>query len=241
MNDLDPKSMRMLMGVTVICIVFSLLVGHAYNVYKPQKSQKASYTQEDITRKVNAEVQRIESEKRREQELKAMERSIFGGGSANDIVDDEDIPEPVKLPLINKKKKDLPDLEPLSQDDLPMEAKVANGEAVSKVTNAYGEVFASAMKYKKAREYENSLAELKRALSLVENEEQKADCYEQAAIIHAKTKHYGSALSNAHKAYNCHPSASREALLARLYYRTGNVDRANNYIDKVLKKDFSLD
>ena len=73
------------------------------------------------------------------------------------------------------------------------------------------------------------------------DEKTKAYCYEQIATIHAIEKHYGTALSFAQKAYNTYPSTQREILLARLYYKTGNIEKATNRVNNILKRDFDQD
>lgn len=69
----------------------------------------------------------------------------------------------------------------------------------------------------------------------------KAYCFEQIATIHAIEKHYGTALSFAQKAYNTYPNTQREILLARLYYKTGNIEKATNRVNNILKRDFDQD
>ena len=54
-------------------------------------------------------------------------------------------------------------------------------------------------------------------------------------------KRYGTALSYAQKAYNTYPTSSREMLLARLYYKTGDLDKATKRMNNVLQRDFASD
>ena len=60
-------------------------------------------------------------------------------------------------------------------------------------------------------------------------------------ISDAIVKKYGSAMSYAQKAYNLSPSTNRELLLARLYYKTGDVDKATKRVNNILQRDFSID
>lgn len=83
-----------------------------------------------------------------------------------------------------------------------------------------------------------AVSEYQKASSATDDAELKAKCYEEIALIYAKSRRYGSALSAAQRAYNTSPSTAREVLLARLYYKTGDIDKASKRIDNVLKRDF---
>ena len=60
------------------------------------------------------------------------------------------------------------------------------------------------------------------------------------SIDEMKSLIYGSALSAAQRAYNLAPSSHREVLLARLYYKTGDIDKATSRVNNVLRRDFSI-
>ena len=60
------------------------------------------------------------------------------------------------------------------------------------------------------------------------------------AIVYAISKRYGSAISAAQRAYNIAPTSNREMLLARLYYKTGDTERATAKANNVLRRDFGL-
>ena len=76
---------------------------------------------------------------------------------------------------------------------------------------------------------------------LTQDSNSKAQNYAEAAKAYASLKRYGTALSYAQKAYNLYPTTEREVLLARLYYKTGEYDKANIRMNNVMKRDFSLD
>ena len=95
--------------------------------------------------------------------------------------------------------------------------------------------------YKKAGDYLKA-AETYASMADAETEaDKKADLYEAASQAYGMGKRYGTALSYAQRAYNLSPSTSREVLLARLYYKTGDIDKANDRMNNVLRRDFSAD
>ena len=77
--------------------------------------------------------------------------------------------------------------------------------------------------------------------SLTDDKSSIATSYEGIASIYAARHKYGSALSYATRAYNMSPSSSRELLLARLYYKTGDMEKATRRINNILHRDFSDD
>lgn len=105
----------------------------------------------------------------------------------------------------------------------------------------FDKTFAEAKTLVDSKQLVKAITEYQNALTLAENSKQKAACYEEIARIYALAKKYGTALSFAQKAYNTSPSTSREVLLARLYYKTGNADKASDRINNVLRRDFNLD
>ena len=101
--------------------------------------------------------------------------------------------------------------------------------------------FLTAQKYKRDRQFVKALQEYQKIPAITNDTSMVARSYEEIATIYAIVKKYGTALSYAQKAYNMSPSSSREMLLARLYYKTGDIDKATRRINNVLQRDFSSD
>ena len=99
----------------------------------------------------------------------------------------------------------------------------------------------SAKKLKTEKQYIKAIEELHKVPAITTNVSIQACAYEEIANIYAIVKHYGTALAFAQKAFNISPSSSREILLARLYYKTGDIDKATRRINNVLQRDFSQD
>ena len=104
----------------------------------------------------------------------------------------------------------------------------------------YNSELSQARKLRNDKKYIEAVTEYQEIISNTEDKALQALCYEEVAVMYASIKKYGSALSVAQKAYNTQPSTSREVLLARLYYKSGNIDKATTRINNVLRRDFSI-
>ncbi len=102
-------------------------------------------------------------------------------------------------------------------------------------------VMAKAYQLKQSKQYVQAIEEFNKVQNISKNPEEVAKSYEEIATIYAIVKRYGTALSFAQKAYNTYPSTSREMLLARLYYKTGDIDKSTKRINNVLQRDFASD
>ena len=134
-------------------------------------------------------------------------------------------------------------------DELPQEASAENlsnsttntEPAAPSVEEQVLKIFVDAGKLKKDKQYVKAIEEYQKISTITQDTDTIAKSYEEIAAIYAIVKRYGTALSYAQKAYNMSPSSSREMLLARLYYKTGDMDKATRRINNVLQRDFSAD
>ena len=99
----------------------------------------------------------------------------------------------------------------------------------------------NALKYKNSKEYTKALDEYTNVLKNTSDNDVKAICYQEISYIYAINKRYGTELSYAQQAYNLVPNSERELLLARLYYKTGDIDKASKRVNNVLKRDFFIE
>ncbi|MBQ4115274.1 hypothetical protein IJD34_07720 [bacterium] len=244
MNKLEPKMFISMSIVAIILIVFVSIIGHASKAYN---SEDKNITNKPAVRSVQRNVEQEKFEK--EQRFKRDEDSIFGTKTASvensaedDFVDDEDIPEPVKLPK-KLSKTELPELEPITMNGLPEQAINANSESSNSVNSSdlYITTFANARKMINDKDFLQALETLKKASSLAQTDERKADCLEQTALVYAKMKKYGTALSNAQRANNLVPSVSRELLIAKIYYKTGYREKSQEKLNAIMQRDFVYD
>lgn len=84
----------------------------------------------------------------------------------------------------------------------------------------------------------SALEEYKKVLSSQVNNEIKAEALEGIAILYAKNKKYGTALSFAGKAYSTSPSLSRDILIAKIYYSAGKTETAITRLNDILRHGF---
>ena len=96
-------------------------------------------------------------------------------------------------------------------------------------------------KYRKTSNLASALAEYQKVAELTNDKELLASSYEGIATLYAIKKRYGTALNYATKAYNTSPNSSREMLLARIYYKTGDIDKATKRVNNLLHRDFADD
>jgi tetratricopeptide (TPR) repeat protein len=98
-----------------------------------------------------------------------------------------------------------------------------------------------AIQHKNEKQYTKAIMEFKKAASMYDKNDQRATCYAEISDIYAISKRYGTALSYAQQAYNMSPSTNRELMLARLYYKTGDIDKATKRVNNILQRDFELE
>lgn len=127
-------------------------------------------------------------------------------------------------------------LEPIDDEDLLSEHRLfQSDEAVNKT---YGQEFSNAKEFVAKGDFSRAIEEYKNLISETDENTIKAQCFEEIARIYAIQKRYGSALSAAQRAYNLSPSTTGEVLLARLYYKTGDVEKATKRINNILRREF---
>lgn len=88
------------------------------------------------------------------------------------------------------------------------------------------------------KEYSIALNEYKNIIESTQDNIILADCYDGMAEIYAKEKRYGTALTYANMANKASPSLSREFIIAKIYYNSGNIDDAINRVNNILKRNF---
>ena len=223
MNNLKSSTLKYLGLIIFVCVVFMIIVGQAYN-YIPVEEKNIIQTQQNPSPtiiKYEPEYKTESVTQNNEQEEITNNNETFFKRQENSIT--------------KQKFTIIPELEPLE----PINKTLKKEENTNATT--FESKLKTAKQFRKNREFEKAIIEFQTALELIENEDEKALCYEEIANTFAITKRYGSAITYAQKAYRIKPSSSLEFLLARLYYKTGNIDKATNRIDFILKKDFNVE
>ena len=243
------NSKKFLALLVLICVVFLVVIIKAFE-YIPVADDDAIISRnniENINKPAQDEAEKVAEENVENNEKKTLDITLT--------------PDFVQKPKTEKPKEEkvAESLENIT--DLPSDAVKANSDGNGVVqANSDGsgavqaekkveltpeekaeKTFLTAQKYKRDRQFVKALQEYQKIPAITNDTSMVARSYEEIATIYAIVKKYGTALSYAQKAYNMSPSSSREMLLARLYYKTGDIDKATRRINNVLQRDFSSD
>ena len=232
---IESNSKKFLIILLLICVVFLVVIIKAFE-YIPVSDDDAVISRNNIEN-INKPAQNSEDTASDESTEENAEKKSLDVNLTPDIV------EKTKTETAKEDKV----VEPLENiTDLPSETVSANSSDVTKPVELTPEekaekAFIKAQKYRKDRQFVKALEEYQQIPTITNDTVTVAHSYEEIATIYAIVKRYGTALSYAQKAYNMSPSSSREMLLARLYYKTGDIDKATRRINNVLQRDFSSD
>ncbi len=230
---IESNSKKFLVMLLLICVVFLVVIIKAFE-YIPVTDKDAVISRNNIEN-INKPAPDSEETASENENAENVEKKTLDINLTPDFVE-----KPKTEPL--KEEKVVEPLENIT--DLPKDAVEANSEAkpVELTPEEKAEkVFITAQKYRKDRQFVKALEEYQKIPTITNDTATVARSYEEIATIYAIVKRYGTALSFAQKAYNMSPSSSREMLLARLYYKTGDIDKATRRINNVLQRDFSSD
>lgn len=233
------NSKKFLVLLVLICVVFLIVIIKAFE-YIPVTDDDAIISRnniENINKPAQDEAEQATNENAENKEKKTLDITLT--------------PDFVQKPKTENPKEEKV-AEPLENiTDLPSDAVETNSDgsgavqAEKKVELTPEEkaekAFLTAQKYRRDRQFVKALQEYQKIPAITNDTSMVARSYEEIATIYAIVKKYGTALSYAQKAYNMSPSSSREMLLARLYYKTGDIDKATRRINNVLQRDFSSD
>jgi len=117
---------------------------------------------------------------------------------------------------------------------LPLEAIEENLRAE---TNIDVDAFREAKEFSKNKEYAKAIELYEKTIAETNSLDKKSSSYFELAKIYAIQKRNGTALANAQKAYNIAPTVEKELLLARLYYKVGQENKAMEKIYHILRSD----
>ena len=230
MHKFDIRTARYIVVIIGICLVFMLVIAHAYSYlpantnYQKLSEKTTPLPTDDIDVTSNSDVETTEDiENNKSSDLESgVEES-----ATNSLITKND--NYASLPPVSK---------PVANTDLitdiPVEESADNENDLIKTIQ-------SAKMFVSQKQYVEALKEYNNALALTEDANVKADCYEGIALINAITKRYGTALVNAQKAYQLSPTANRELLIARLFYKVGQFDKANERVSRIMNKDIVFD
>lgn len=218
MNNFDLGSKKYMIIILAIFMAFALVIIKAFD-YLPDSQDEANVA--DINRAVEMRNQPMvqNTEESQEEQTDKKEFNVDLQSSVN-------VPEEAR-PSAPAQPEELEKIEPVeeSSNNLSAEQQLELR-------------FLTAQKYKDEKQYVKALEEYQ-SIAAAANSHTQARCYEEIANVYGIVKRYGTALSYAQKAYNMEPTSQREMLLARLYYKTGDLDKATKRMNNVLHREFA--
>jgi tetratricopeptide (TPR) repeat protein len=228
MNNFDLKSARLVSIIIFLCLIFTLVIWNAFK-YLPSEDAQNRYPRHELN--LPDDNENVKQNEENNEENQEEENNEEGKNIRHSIkVSQEDLPD---LSFGENNQSEEKNLE-----------EVPSREIISdehNKTQSLEDIEKNAMEHKANKQFEAAIIDFKKAISLAPNNSSKAKYYEEIADIYAIAKRYGSALSYAQKAYNLSPTTQREVLLARLYYKTGDIDKATQRVNNVLRRDFNLE
>ena len=229
MNNFDFESKKINIIIFIIFILFAMVIIKAFD-YLPENADADRNA--DISKVMEQRNKKsVEQTQNSEEQPETQEEQNNNQNGLNVDLSKDIAPESVE-----KKQAEEP-LEVIQENIQESPAPVQNTNAVSELDMK----FINAQKYKEEKQYVKAIEEYKSILEQNSEPQVTARCYEEIANIYGVVKRYGTALSYAQKAYNTYPTSAREMLLARLYYKTGDLDKATKRMNNVLQRDFASD
>lgn len=234
MERFNSRTLKFVGLIFLVCFVFAIAVRHAYD-YLPKDIQVENTSQQVETKEDILEYNNPDADKNISTEEEDSESEDI---AENDVeIEEDDSDNMWKKENRFKKLVVAPELEPLES----INEKTTSKNSVDEDVKTFESYYKKGKNLKRNRDLEKAIVEFQSALSLANTDSDKATCYEQISECYAILKRYGSAIVNAQRAYNLVKTTSREVLLARLYYKTGDIEKATNRINFVLKKDFLVE
>lgn len=219
MENFDLGKAKLATAICIILFIFIMVVANAYK-YLPEENPANISTDTEYSDTVD----NYKEDEQQELDETSKDETDVEENKASEI-DNEKIKN-----TSNTKEYEI--LEPISEEENINEEKD---------TDTYEQVFKEANQLIEDKKLIKAIESFQKAISLAETNKQKSDCYEKISTVYAISKQYGKALALAQKAYNLSPSTNKEMLLARLYFKTGNTDKATDRINNILNRDFNLD
>ena len=220
MEKFNTNTVKYFATILVIAILLAGLFGYAYQLLSKESSENNISV--EITRPIKQKTNTINLEKNEE------------GIIAIDITEEETSKDFQSETDLSNTKNKLNHLEIITEENsIEEQEKIKPQE-----TNTIEDLLSNAKELTDNQKYSEAISVYEKVLSITDNNEVKSQNLENIAILNAKLKHYGSALSAAQRAFNLNPTTEREILLARLYYKVGDTNRAQARMTNVLKRDF---
>ena len=224
-KNTEFNSKRFFIILIVICVLFVIVVVNALS-YLPQNNDNESASMIQQGENINRPAQKQE-------EVVKEESAKSNDAEQNKnvkIKDEKNIDTDLELIEIDTPEGALPDIKTKEDTKTEMTPE-EKAERILKNANDL----------RTSKQYLKALDEYQKVPAETTDKKLVASSYEGISSLYAINKRYGTALTYAIKAYNIEPSSTRELMLARLYYKTGDIQKATQRINNILRRDFSDD
>ena len=221
MENFDNRSVKYMVAVIAIALIFVIIIGNAFKYLPDNESKNRVDSQESQQEEVvsdNYKNEEIQSEK-----------------YDNDEGYDDSYKD--KYAELKSKKYDKFDRPVREEKDKYIEIENDNLSATSQNLSK-PDIFDNAKKLRAEKKYETAIIEYLNIADISSDDEVKAQCYDEVATIYAVMKRYNQAITYAQKSCNIKPTGERTILLSRIYYQAGQKIKAEEKIQAMLQKGF---
>lgn len=245
MEKFDFDSKKYVLLLVLVCLIFFILIVKAFD-YLPDSENDKNISRQNVTIDNNY---RAENSSNNYEEADYSTQKIdqkSGSFTLNEstISNEEPIHRASKIdtPVLEEVKAPSGvGLEPVDESDSEEQSSEKQSEPELSAQEKAELALMMGDKMRKSNNLSSALKEYQKVSELTNDKDLIASSYEGIATLYAMSKKYGTALNYAVRAYNTSPNSSREMLLARLYYKTGDIDKATKRINNLLHRDFADD
>lgn len=251
MQNFEFKSWKSLAILIAICVTFLILVIQAFQ-YIPDESKNNELVEQLVEENFNEESaiednndETIENTSNEEEPQEEPTRTShqseknweFRDSSLDRFTNKEfEIPAP-ELPTppqeFEHRNVDIPSLESINENSQEVDKQRETFEKLMQLQ-------AKANEYKWQKDYDNAIIQFESYLKLSQEQYQKLEAYDNLAILYAMKKNYEKAIYCAQQAYQIEASPEREFILTKLYYKSGDVDKATKRINMIMQREFEI-
>lgn len=252
MQNFEFKSWKSLAILIAICVTFLILVIQAFQ-YIPEENKnnksveqlvEENYNEENAIEDNNEEtIEATSNEEEENQEEPARTSNQreknweFRDSSLDRFTNKEFEISAPELPAppqeIEHRNVDIPNLESINENTQDEDKQRVIFEKLMQLQSKANE-------YKWQKDYDNAIVQFESYLKLSQEQYQKLEAYDNLAILYAMKKNYEKAIYCAKQAYQIEASPEREFLLTKLYYKSGDVDKATKRINMIMQREFEL-
>ncbi len=230
-KNIDFDTRKYLILLTIVCVLFVIAIVKAFD-YLPQKEE--TQIEQVVSKEINTSSQRNKVLK--EEQNDNTDEDDEDNNEDNDENNSEDI-ETTNDDSVEFVEVDTPSGAGIKESAITNQNQTSKSELTSE-EKALKALFA-AYKAKKADDLKTAIEEFQKVETLTDDKELIASSYEGISQIYAANRRFGTALSFALKANNMSPNYSREILVAKIYYKTGDIEKATKIVTDLLKRDFT--